>query len=144
MAEPDKKCCHCKETKLLGCFSKDRRNKDGLNGRCKICDREAKRFHYHTIKNPGYIRRRHYKSRFSLTVEEFDEMLEQQDGVCVICKKLETMKNKHGVIRHLCIDHDHETGKVRGLLCDSCNRGIGCFGDNIEYFLNAIKYLRNN
>jgi hypothetical protein len=57
--------------------------------------------------------------------------------VCKICGKPETAINK----KYLCIDHDHGTLKVRGLLCDNCNKGLGCFKDDIEALKKAIEYL---
>jgi hypothetical protein len=67
-------------------------------------------------------------------------MLKKQNNCCGICKKhiseaLLTRKS------NLCVDHDHKTGKIRGLLCDNCNRGIGLLGDNIDILRNAIGYL---
>ena len=59
-----------------------------------------------------------------MTLEEYDEMSEKQRGKCAICGLPETKKNQHGVCR-LAVDHDHETGEVRGLLCCRCNTFIG-------------------
>jgi hypothetical protein len=63
-------------------------------------------------------------------------MLQQQNGLCAICKKTETGKTSN-----LCVDHCHKTGKVRGLLCNNCNKGLGLFKDNPEVLLNASAYL---
>jgi hypothetical protein len=77
-------------------------------------------------------------SLYGLTVEQYDAMLTKQNGVCAICGKSERSSSK-GV---LSIDHDHSNGKVRGLLCDTCNRGLGHFYDNIFLLYNAIEYLK--
>ena len=61
-------------------------------------------------------------------------MLDNQGHVCMICKKDINEHSSH-------IDHSHVTGKVRGILCEKCNKGLGQFDDNIEYLNNAIKYL---
>lgn len=66
-------------------------------------------------------RSREYKHSFNITLENYDEMLEQQKGVCAICGG----KNIEG--RRLCVDHDHITGTIRGLLCGFCNNRIGWY-----------------
>ena len=73
----------------------------------------------------------HLKTRFNLTVEEFDKMVLDRNSTCPICNK----------ICKLVVDHCHETNRVRGLLCSVCNSGLGKLGDNKEGLLSAIKYL---
>jgi len=75
---------------------------------------------------------------YGLTIEDYDAMLLEQQGVCAICSKAEAVSSK-GV---LSVDHDHKSGKVRGLLCDTCNRGLGHFFDNTEYLTKAVLYLQ--
>ncbi len=75
--------------------------------------------------------------RFGLTIEMFEEIVKKQNGKCAICNQLPNRSN-------LDVDHDHKTGKVRGLLCSACNRAIGYMGDNPERLKKAIKYLTNN
>lgn len=86
------------------------------------------------------IRRRrnsHLKGKFGITIEQYEQMLEGQGGVCDICKE-----DNGG--RNFSVDHDHNTGKVRGLLCDHCNTGIGRLKENIETMESAILYLRKH
>lgn len=71
--------------------------------------------------------------RYGLTPESFNELLEKQNNLCAICFKPSKQR--------LHIDHSHETGLVRGLLCGNCNRAIGLFKDDCEVMRNAIKYL---
>jgi hypothetical protein len=84
------------------------------------------------------------KNRFNLTVEQFDNMKLQQNNKCCICKRdfnsgiCNTWNKK---LKRPFVDHDHKTGKVRGLLCHYCNAGLGNFSDNIDYLNNAITYL---
>jgi hypothetical protein len=63
-------------------------------------------------------------------------MFAQQDGKCAICKLISKQK--------LCVDHDHSTGKVRGLLCKKCNWGIGLFGDKPNFLRTAADYLESS
>ena len=74
------------------------------------------------------------RNLFGLTLDEYDEMWNEQGGVCAICE--EPQKN-----RKLAVDHDHDTGEVRGLLCTSCNLGIGNLKDSIDILESAINYL---
>ena len=76
--------------------------------------------------------------KYNLTIEDFKNLLEKQQGKCYICKG-SSMPNKN-----LAIDHCHETGKVRGLLCHMCNRGLGYFKDNVNLLHDAINYLNMN
>ena len=64
-------------------------------------------------------------------------MFKEQNGVCAICGSPEVSDRNS----NLCVDHDHETGKIRGLLCNKCNRGLGYFLDNPKILKNALKYL---
>jgi hypothetical protein len=101
--------------------------------RVRDLDRQAK------LRVPASIaaerRRRYTIRRYGLTVAEYDEMLAHQDGGCAICHS----EDPRG--RNWSIDHCHETGRVRGLLCSLCNLGLGCFADKPERLLQAVAYL---
>lgn len=81
-------------------------------------------------------------TRYGLTREDYLQMLEARGRLCDICNKPERSKGNHGRVKNLSIDHDHTTGKVRGLLCNNCNRAIGLLGDSIDTLEAAIAYLR--
>lgn len=72
-----------------------------------------------------------------MSLEEYEYMFNSQNGKCAICNSFET-HDKHGV---LAVDHDHKTGKIRGLLCFKCNTALGSVDDNIEILKNMINYL---
>ena len=78
---------------------------------------------------------------YGIAVDDYDKMFKKQNGVCAICGKPETKISRSGV-RRLSIDHNHKTGKIRGLLCCKCNIGIGSFLESVEFLLKAIKYLK--
>jgi nitrate/TMAO reductase-like tetraheme cytochrome c subunit len=75
---------------------------------------------------------------YGISMEDFDALVEFQNGNCAVCfKPLEVMNRRAN------IDHDHETNEVRGILCTGCNTGIGHLGDNIEGLKRALYYLEN-
>lgn len=82
-----------------------------------------------------YARRRSLLRKYGLTLEGLHAMLAAQDGRCAICRRV--------VDYMLLVDHDHDTGVVRGLLCRECNLGLGHFGDSISSLLAAAEYLRD-
>jgi hypothetical protein len=100
---------------------------------------------YERIKeaNPEYFRHVNLRStmkKYGLTEDDYFEMFEQQEGRCAICGK--EPGSTMGVDRNrLVIDHSHTTGKVRALLCDYCNRGLGIFFDDPELLIAAADYL---
>ncbi|ERR1700677_3375205 len=90
-------------------------------------------------------RRHSLKKTFGISLEQFNMMLEQQNGVCAICKQPETAKNGwNSKTRFLAVDHCHSTGKIRGLLCTQCNQGLGNFRDDAARMKAAIHYLESH
>lgn len=84
-----------------------------------------------------YHNRKDYdlKRNHGITIEQYNQMFVNQNGLCAICKEHPAEGTR------LSVDHDHKTGKIRGLLCIRCNAGLGHFKDEISLLLNAIKYL---
>ena len=80
---------------------------------------------------------------FGITAEEYYKMLEEQNGVCAICRKPESAKHNEK-IRKLAVDHDHKTGEIRGLLCSNCNTGLGGFKSSLALLHSAEDYLLNS
>lgn len=78
-----------------------------------------------------------YLREYGITIEEYNKLFSKQNGVCAICGQESKNKRLH-------IDHNHGSGKVRGLLCNGCNRALGWFGDNISILKSAIQYLEIN
>lgn len=77
-----------------------------------------------------------------IDLHEYSKLLDSQNGVCAICGNKDSYISPDGSNRSLAVDHCHDSMKVRGLLCTSCNRGLGFFRDNIKYLKGAIKYLK--
>ena len=112
---------------------------DGLFGHCKDCERSRARIHQRKRRDadPLFAIKASLRSRFGMTLEDYDRLLEDQGGVCAICESGDNRSK--GERFH--IDHDHETGEVRGLLCGPCNTGIGGLNDDLDRLLDAVAYL---
>ena len=93
--------------------------------------------------NPEKVRDMKYKRNYKITLEQYEEIYRKQGGVCAVCFERETMKYL-GKVRELCVDHDHNTGKVRGLLCSNCNRALGLLQDSLLVCHSLMDYLITN
>lgn len=92
--------------------------------------------------NPEYYADLDLRKLYGVTLEWYNDRLEEQNGTCAICKEPETTKIRGKTIS-LSVDHCHNTGTARGLLCTSCNRGLGMFRDKVDYLKSAIEYLES-
>lgn len=115
--ENGKRCDTCKKWLDKSGFYNNKYKPDGLSSTCKSCQKEIKE-----------RKEKHY-----------DYLYEKQQGACAICGKSVTRNGKA-----LTVDHDHGNGHVRGLLCNSCNSGLGSFEDNTLFLQRAITYLVNS
>lgn len=137
-----KVCPTCDIEKSLDEFRKDAQTKSGRACYCNVChrasrkrDRQENPDRYHEMDRRG-----RYKRDYGIAVDDYDEMFSQQGGKCAICGTTKPGGKK----RHFAVDHDHETGEVRGLLCYQCNVGLGHFEDSKEFLEKAILYLATN
>ena len=129
----------------------------GLVYCCKKCDNKKRKAYNEKHKkkvaankkqyyelNKDKIRSRMLLKHYGIDSEEYDNLLCLQDGICAICKQPETRKLR-GKIPPLSVDHNHNTGKVRGLLCNTCNRAIGLLHDDSKLLkAAATKYVDVN
>lgn len=160
-----KRCKKCGEEKSRDEFYKASGTRDGYRSECKSCSLAAKAARYRANPEPEIERARrwqrenperyklnqrrmrnspegkrrqragHLLRKFGMTLKQYDAMLEAQEGRCAICTK----PPRPDVSLH--IDHEHETGRVRGLLCFSCNAALGYFGDDCDRLIAAAGYL---
>ena len=109
----------------------------GAHHKCRSCISEDNK----KTRTPG-SRYAEWLKGYGLTPESYNEMLEKQGGGCAICGS----KDHGGAKRttRFPVDHCHETGKTRGLLCHRCNRALGFFKDDIQTLQNAVKYLNDH
>lgn len=148
-----KTCGSCKQAFPRELFSRASKSWDKLHWCCKPCDRLRGQKYYREKKGPDYVRKKSaewkaanpYRSKgyklkhsFGFGFDHYKLMLEHQNNACAIC----------GVTREppewLQVDHDHQSGVVRGLLCGHCNKGLGFFRDNPTSLAKAISYLQDN
>ena len=147
-------CNKCLIEKPLELYHKSTGKRLGVKSACKDCINLRDRNKYyentkeHNIRtrkwkkdNPERLRlagrRRHYKIKYGLSEQQVHDMKAKQNYQCAICGALELNKV-------LCIDHDHATGKIREMLCNSCNAGIGHLKDSPSILWSAIQYLEKH
>jgi len=132
-----KRCPKCRKHKQWADFYTNRRNRDGLSRECKECCKKAANARSQAngkdYRHSGYLRR-----QYGLRIADVMRIIRDQNGVCAICGR----SNYHG--RRLDVDHDAETGRVRGMLCGKCNRGMGNFDHDPDRLRAAAQYLETD
>jgi hypothetical protein len=126
-----KKCRHCKETKSISDFSRNKSYRDGYFSTCKAC-RKSK--YPTTLKQKQQAYERQIKRNYGITVDDYEKMYLAQNGLCAGCSQPNAGSKFH-------IDHCHASGKVRGLLCANCNIALGLLNDSIKTLSRLIEYL---
>ena len=133
-------CRVCKERKnLLQSFYRVRKNMNLLSSysyECKECT--VKRIKKRDRTHPHIKREQHLKRRYGISLQEYTEMLDSQGNCCATCGS----KEPGGKWKSFAVDHDHKTGKVRGMLCKSCNIALGEVDDSLTTLKRMIEYLR--
>ena len=126
-----KTCSKCKTSKPITDFY-------NRKSRCKLCsNQESLKWKAENKERYRLSRQRSkLKSNYGITLEYYNSMVEEQKGVCYICKSDNSAK------RNLNVDHCHKTGKIRRLLCDRCNMTLGLVNDSIELLKHFIHYLK--
>lgn len=137
LAQERKRCTRCLQIKSRTEFYQARRSVDGITHWCKDClsARSAERNSRPEEKRRA--RENKLRAKYSITLNDYDRMLDEQNHRCRICGRPQGAGGKE-----LVVDHCHTTGRVRGLLCGHCNSGIGMFEDNPLRLAAAIAYLR--
>ena len=132
-----KVCNICNKRKPIERFSKSSIKKSGYRGDCKDCCRET-RNKYKKEYNADYEKNRKLKRVYGISLKDFNSMLISQDFKCGICgKEIDGTKSTH-------VDHCHNTGKVRELLCSKCNQGLGQVNESIDILKSMIQYLNKH
>jgi hypothetical protein len=143
-----KLCPWCNKNLPLNCFTPGKHYHGGISSYCKICRAEKEQERRKTkpaqksvkeykVRNKIKTKNYELKRKFNISLEDYNNLLQNQKFSCAICNKQKSDK----LNRLLAVDHCHITGKIRGLLCTNCNMGIGNFQDNLDLLKIAIKYL---
>ena len=119
-----KKCTKCNTEKDYSYFHKNKKTIDKHHYHCKACRKEE------SLKQYG------------LSLKDYAKMFKEQNESCKICKT--KIPKGTATDNRFYVDHCHTTGIVRGLLCNSCNHGLGMFCDNIQFLEKAINYLKES
>lgn len=146
-----KKCSRCRTDKPLDSFYVSKIHRGGRHSYCIPCHkaegaarvRRNPEPHRAAVRrwqrrNPDKVRAQRLAIEYGIVPEEYDALLRRQAGVCAICG---AACPKYS---NLSVDHCHKTGRVRGLLCDPCNNGLGRFGDDPDRLVAAADYLRQH
>lgn len=144
--EPQKKCNSCGKEKSIFDFYVINHGRPGKikkisDKKCKSCRSEVQKKSYE--KNKDIYRNKHMKKLYGLTLDQVREMLKSQIGLCanIACGKEISIDRKHGDKAKAFVDHCHRTGKVRGILCISCNTALGLL-EQTNKVLGLTEYLR--
>lgn len=142
-----KKCPKCKRKLELNSthFYKDKNTKNGFKCYCIECSRILRRENY--LKDPLKSTEYNFKRLYGISYKDYKKMEKKQNHRCGICgMKLEQTNpnNQYNNNKHFSVDHNHKTGKIRGLLCRNCNSGIGWMRENPYILIKTIKYLKSN
>lgn len=124
-----KTCPTCGCSKPLTDFPRNRSTGDGRGCYCKPCHNKRNR---ETVRRLyGNSRHYHLRGKYGIGAAEVDDMIRQQGGLCAACRKRPATQ----------VDHDHKSGRVRGILCLNCNAALGAFKDDPRIVWAAIEYL---
>lgn len=129
-------CTQCRVEKPLTEFNKLTSHPTGYMPSCRPCDAERTMTYRNQDRKSFQIRSRiaHYQRRYGMSLKEAASLACDPEGLCEICRKF----------TKLVVDHCHTTNKIRGKLCQQCNKLLGCAADNIDTILSAADYLTRN
>lgn len=137
----EKNCTKCGVEKVLSEFYKDTRRKSGASSWCRECWKSYEAARREKLGVRGRKERK-LKYLYGMSINEYTSLLKLQNNVCAVCGGKETViNNKSAKLQKLSVDHDHKTGKIRGLLCTACNKGLGLLNDDFNILLKAYDYL---
>lgn len=136
----EKECLICKTIKPLVSFHKHGATRTRRSPYCSDCaNKKARDWTAANSHRDDYKKRKranYYKHKYNLSIEQVEEIFDNQNGCCDICRK-----QLHKGFQGFDVDHCHKTGKIRGILCNNCNKAIGGLQESVENLKSAILYL---
>lgn len=137
-------CCRkCRKDLPITEFYKIPGNKSGYSYRCKVCTSQDRSVYRLTEKGQIVQKRNNLKFYYGITLEQYNTLFDSQSGVCAVCGFPETVLYK-GTLTSLAVDHNHQTGKIRGLLCQSCNVALGHLKENPVIIKSLLEYINRH
>lgn len=127
-----KRCSKCRADKPTEEFWKDSSRHDGLNHHCNTCS--SAKFKKWKDEHPEHVKSHRLKARYGIDRTEYFKIAEEQNNLCKICNRK----------RKLFVDHCHDTGKIRGLLCQKCNSALGFLDDDVSHVRSMLEYMENS
>ena len=109
---------------------------------CISCNKAKQSRHWAQVREREV--RKWQTKKYGLSLQELEQLERKQDGKCAICSSKNSFNGKLHRHHNLSVDHNHKTGKVRGLLCDRCNRSLGLLKDDPNLLKSAFEYLLRN
>lgn len=156
-----KQCTKCSIEKDIELFAKDKYKKDGRRSQCKGCNKADHQRRYtsnpekerdrsnsyranlrevNPVKLQLSSRNTKLKKYYGLSIDKVEAMKKQQNYCCFICKEHESTIKSYGLV----VDHSHETGSIRKLLCSNCNTALGLVKENISILNNMVNYIETH
>jgi len=130
---PAFRCMKCREVKPSTEFCRNKRTATGFHFYCKPCHARQRRESLER-RHGGSSRHYHLVQKYGIGADKVDELIRQQGGLCAVCRRREAKQ----------VDHNHETGAVRGIVCLLCNAAMGAFHDDSDLIRRAIAYVEGH
>jgi hypothetical protein len=139
----EKTCCVCSARKPFTEFFNFKNKSDGKSYRCKDCDTEARKKWSDTNPEKAHLsnRGRNLKHKYGVNLEWYEDQFKKQNYSCAICESKTNKTSGDREFWNFSVDHCHDSGKVRGILCNNCNRALGLLQDSAELLQRAKNYL---
>ena len=142
----EKECCVCNTRKPFSEFFNFKNKSDGKSYRCKSCDDKARKKWARNNPEKAHLssRERNLKHKYGVDLEWYEKQFKKQKYSCAICESKVNKTTGNREFWNFSVDHCHDSGKVRGLLCNNCNRALGLFQDNPKLIRKAADYVETH
>lgn len=146
LEQQQKTCSVCSQRKVFTEFYNMKTTPDKKSYRCRSCDDSARKKWTTASPNRAYLsqRERRLKYKYGVDLTWYEEQFKKQNYSCALCKSTSNKTSGKREFWNFSVDHCHESNKVRGILCNNCNRALGLFEDNAELLRKAADYVEQH